>query len=157
MNRLKIVLIAIFLTIFNAGINAWPIVSRTATNPGLFGYSNTRTEAIKYEHTYSQGGVEYTVYNMGYVITCSDPGFSRCPKSVSLYRDPITDDGWDQVQMNQADDLMDFAFEQITNGNASGTHSVNIQVNGETFVRRYTVTWSGCGNSIIINRENIAF
>jgi len=50
---------------------------------------------------------------------------------------------------------MYYAIQEVANGNYSGSHSINVQVNGERTMRIYTVTWTNGEGKIVIDRQDI--
>lgn len=100
---------------------AIPILSITRTGKGLFGYRNV---------TFQQQNWNGTI---GWVGLCQNPGLDRC-KVTGLMTDPN-----DQTD---AFDLVEYAENKIDIGSFSLSHSILVHVDGESFDRKYTVTWS---------------
>lgn len=111
---------------------AHPLFSRK-TSGGLFGgYWETSKELV----TNSEG-------KSGWVIDCKNPGFTSCPnasKPVTLINEPVLE----LNDYNAINSLLEQVDPLIGNGHPgdSGNETLNISVEGESFIRIYRVTWT---------------
>ena len=127
----------------------YKVISREATHGGLFGYDYVNSDPVTY-YTETNGT---QVAHIGYEVTCRQPGTTSCPKLGHYYRPANPTDGWDQTQINKADELMQYAIDQIDQGYTTGSFSINVQVQGEPTLRVYEVTWDSSIGKIEITRE----
>jgi hypothetical protein len=122
----------------------YPIASISKQDKGLFGYKYvdfTLTEILHPDgHT-----------SMAWIGSCSDPGLIRCRVGSAL----ANMDGSEQIAVDR---LLELAEREIDSGNFIGESIMRVQVNGETTVRVYTVSWNcdekGDGN-ITVDRQDV--
>ncbi|MEI6507514.1 MAG: hypothetical protein WCO54_03465 [Bacteroidota bacterium] len=122
---------------------AYPILSRTTVGGFFGGYMYTNNHLEQYD-TDANGNAKF-----GWVVTCTNPGFTGCPSRANLYCPVIPPSTRpDDIDWQNAGDLLDYADIQIANGNPgdTGTKHIRVRVTGETFERDYTLTWSICAD-----------
>lgn len=142
-----IVLGAVMLFCHSA--SAWQIISRQATNGGLFGYYSVKWAIVS--HTDEAGR---TI--KGADLTCKDPGFERCPRKEVLPAPP--DEPVDMVDVMKGDELMDYAFSKIESGDLTGSHTITVYNVDDNTYRIYKVEWTSTDStastsSIIVTRD----
>lgn len=107
---------------FQLSTFAYNIISIERINKGLFGY-----DYVAFDHVTESNG------HSGYIGRCYNPGLSRC--KIGRFFPDKNDDKY-------ANELLDLAEGKIDNGTFTGSESVTIHVDGESFNRIYSVTWS---------------
>ncbi len=149
----KSILLAVFITAFLFSFANLPVIKRTKTG-GIAGAGFNTVSTELTSRTVILNGVEVTW--TGWDIFCSGYGFQSCPKE-----GPFTftgGNGYDDVDEVQGTTLLNYADNQINNSTLSGTYQVTVQVASESFLRVYTVTWSGsdaANNTVEVDRVNI--
>lgn len=116
---------------FTTNIFAWKVLSRKVSDcSSSERCSNTSKVLCQYQ--LANGN-----YVKGYCIDCSGHGTSPCPTSAVGFP---SGHNLDATDISQAQDGIDYALAQIANGTLTGSHQVNVTVNG--VYRTYTCTWS---------------
>jgi hypothetical protein len=78
--------------------------------------------------------------DLGVSIKCYGPGFSSCPRSI-IAPNGNNDGNWDACLINGSETLIDYATNELANGNTSGEHTINVQGNGCSYTLK--VVFSG--------------
>lgn len=131
----KLILTLTVLTITISGFSKFPVISRTTSGGGFWGYAKTEAKLVEY----TWGGVNNDKYTTrGWVIKCEGDGNEHCPKHPGV---AVNGDDSNPTDKAQGDALLDYAYSQIEMGNFEGNSSTTVQVVGETFKRVYTLHW----------------
>ena len=124
---------------FTINASAWKIISREASNGGLFGYKDVSWKMVLYPCDNGE------VKCRGAEVKCCDPGWHHCPKStVGMAVDPLPGESPDATDLSKSDDLMAYALSKIGTGTLRGTHLITVSVvapDGSSTFRRYLVKW----------------
>ncbi len=146
----RAVLTVVFLFAFFDGFSGYPVIRRT-TEGGLFGYYNyTHRAVVPYIND------EGKTAN-GVVIDCCGAGLTRCPKAIPRLDPPVAGEP-DEVDATYANDLVEYADVQMEAGVMQGSRSVTVRVQGESFYRKYVLTWVTSNDGVTVtevNRSNI--
>jgi hypothetical protein len=151
----KIFLAVIVMSLLVTTVEAkYPVLARETSGGGLFGYAHVKSALA----TFIIGNVT----TVGYDVDCAGKGFSSCPALGAQYRPTNPIDNWDATQVTYTDNLVNYALQQITQGNHTGSYSVNVQVQGEATMRVYQVEWNSADDdaldsNIIVNRDDVCF
>ncbi len=130
----RAVIAAFCLFSFFDGFAKYPVISRT-TQGGLFGlYWSTNREIQKFQN--DQGN-----WVNGVVISCKNPGMSTCPNSIPRNNPPEAGDP-DDIDATYANDLVEYADLKMEAGIMQGSRSITVSVQGESFYRKYELTWT---------------
>jgi len=121
-SALSIAMLAFGVLFAASTLNAKPIFHLTQSNKGIFGY-----DVVNWTTGTNEDG------HQGWVGNCENPGLTRC-KPPGAMPDPTNEENVIQ--------LVDYALLKIANGSRAGSKQITVQVEGETFKRVYTVTWS---------------
>lgn len=113
---------------------AHPVVKRTKSCGGWFGYSYVRYELVPHEGTET---------GFGWNIECTGRGFSSCPKKgrgskLNETEDLVFADVYDHAV---AEDLINDVELKMETGSKSGSYKITKQIQGQSFARAYTVSW----------------
>lgn len=123
----------------SSNVSGYPIIKRSTE--GGFGnlYNYTEKKLVDFTWTTGTGA---TAHMLGWSISCAGIGFSWCPKSGGIILSTPDSRGIDAVDDAKGEELITYAQEQFGNNVNTGSHSIFVQVQGETTLRVYTVTWS---------------
>ncbi len=146
--RLKNLLLLVSVCSFYDGFAKYPVISRT-TQGGLFGlYWSTNREIQKFQNDRGNSV-------NGVVISCKNPGMS--PSSTPKNNPPAAGEP-DEVEATYANDLVEYADVQMEAGVMQGSRLVTVRVQGESFYRKYVLTWVTSNDGVTVtevNRSNI--
>lgn len=109
---------------------------------GPNGYNVVNWQLKEYE--YASG-----IIQLGWSGECVNPGIEKCRPPVNVI-DPN-----DELHANA---LVSIAETKAAGGQSTGNETILVQVSGESFKRKYTVTWSlttGLTGSIVVDRVDV--
>jgi hypothetical protein len=149
-------LIMLILTTTLSLFAKYKVMERCAINGCEGGYDNVCKTLRNYSITLPNGEPTNVT---GYALECENPGCENCPTKGSLLS-PVLPNDFDVVQINSIDELMSFAKNEISQNRLTGSFSIKVQVEGESYQRIYSVEWvaediTSLTSKITIYRDNL--